>query len=192
MLSHLVKGWSVSGTTIAQNGTPLTFNNTNGGTAYYGAANPGSGEGGSVRSQLCPAMTYSSINSSGGVESRLGGPSGGSGWIVPNAFCAPPAINPDGSPTSVAACPTCATLFGNSGVGIILGPGQVNYDISILKITPITEKQSIQLRAEFFNAFNHPQFANPVTTQNTPATFGVIQNTSTNPRIIQFALKYIF
>ena len=89
-LGKLSNGWSVSGTTIAQNGTPLTFNNKNGGTAYYGAANPGSGEGGSSRAQLCPGMTYSSIKSPGGVESRLGGNSGGSGWIVPGSFCAPP------------------------------------------------------------------------------------------------------
>jgi hypothetical protein len=62
----------------------------------------------------------------------------------------------------------------------------------VLKVTPITEKQNIQFRAEFFNVFNHPQFSNPVTNQDTPATFGVIQSLATNPRIIQFALKYIF
>jgi hypothetical protein len=72
------------------------------------------------------------------------------------------------------------------------GPDQVNFDFSVLKITPITEKQSIQFRAEFFNLFNHPQFSNPSTNQDTPATFGVIQSLETNPRIIQFALKYIF
>ena len=88
---------------------------------------------------------------------------------------------------------TAQPLFGNSGIGIILGPGQVNFDFSVLKVTPITEKQSVQFRAEFFNGFNHPQFDNPVTTQNTAgSTFGVIQSTATNPRIIQFALKYIF
>ena len=182
-LSRLAKGWSISGTTIAQNGTPLTFTNTNAGTAYYGGANPGSGEGGSSTSQLCNGMTYSTIKSSGGVESRLGGPSGGPGWVVPGAFCAPlvAPFSPDNS-----------TLFGNSGIGIILGPGQVNYDISILKVTPITEGKTLQFRAEFFNAFNHPQFDNPVTTQNTASTFGVIQSTATNPRIIQFALKFLF
>jgi len=182
-LSRLAKGWSISGTTIAQNGTPLTFTNTNAGTAYYGGANPGSGEGGSSTAQLCNGMTYSTIKSSGGVESRLGGPSGGPGWVVPGAFCAPlvAPFSPDNS-----------TLFGNSGIGIILGPGQVNFDISILKVTPITEGKTLQFRAEFFNAFNHPQFDNPVTTQNTSSTFGVIQDTATNPRIIQFALKFLF
>jgi len=182
-LGKLANGWSLSGTTIAQDGTPLTFNTTAGGTAYYGGPNPGSGEGGSSRSQLCPGMTYSTIGSSGGVESRLGGNSGGSGWIVPGAFCAPPVapFSPDGS-----------TLFGDSGIGIIQGPGQVNFDFSLQKITNVTEKQQVLFRAEFFNAFNHPQFSNPVTNQSTPATFGVIQSLATNPRIIQFALKYIF
>jgi hypothetical protein len=183
-LGKLANGWSLSGTTIWQDGTPLTFTDTNGGTAYYGGANPGSGEGGSSRSQLCPGMTYSSIQSSGGVESRLGGNSGGPGWTVPGAFCAPPLApyTTDGS-----------TLFGDSGIGIILGPGQVNFDFSLQKITYITEKQQILFRAEFFNAFNHPQFSNPVTTQNTEgSTFGVIQTAAVNPRIIQFALKYIF
>ncbi len=183
-LGKLANGWSLSGTTIWQDGTPLTFTDTNGGTAYYGGANPGSGEGGSSRSQLCPGMTYSSIQSPGGVESRLGGNSGGPGWTVPGAFCAPPLApyTTDGS-----------TLFGNSGIGIILGPGQVNFDFSLQKITNITEKQQVLFRAEFFNAFNHPQFSNPVTTQNTEgSTFGVIQTAEVNPRIIQFALKYIF
>ena len=49
---------------------------------------------------------------------------------TPSAFCAAPAIMPDGvTVTTQAACPTCATLFGNSGMGILLGPGQFNFDM---------------------------------------------------------------
>ncbi len=44
---------------------------------------------------------------------------------------------------------------------------------------------------EFYNALNHPQFANPGTTLGT-ATFGVITQTSVAPRLIQFAVKYLF
>jgi hypothetical protein len=51
------------------------------------------------------------------------------------------------------------TGFGNSGMGIILGPGQFNF--SVLKNTRLFENQSLQFRAEFFNIFNHPQFDNP-------------------------------
>jgi hypothetical protein len=184
MLGKISNGWSVSGTTIWQNGTPLTFTNTNAGTAYYGGANPGSGEGGSSTAQLCPGTTYGSIPTSGGITNRLGGNSGGPGYFNTSAFCAPlvAPYSPDNS-----------TLFGNSGIGIILGPGQVNFDISLQKITYITEKHQVLFRAEFFNLFNHPQFNDPITTQNTlGSTFDVIQSTATNPRIIQFALKYIF
>ena len=113
-------------------------------------------------------------------------------------FCAPPAINPDGSQTTLAACPTCATGFGNAGVGIVRGPHQLNFDFSVLKETSITERQKIQFRAEFFNIFNHAQFALPQGPANqslypsNAGLFGVITGTSVNPRLIQFALRYQF
>jgi hypothetical protein len=58
----------------------------------------------------------------------------------------------------------------------------------------------VQFHAEFFNALNHPQFTNPNYGQGaiyalpnvTSASFGQITSTSVNPRVIQFALKYIF
>ena len=97
--------------------------------------------------------------------------------------------------TNLAQCPTCATLFGNSGVGIVLGPGQFNSDISVAKTTRvggIREDATLIFRADFFNAFNHPQFNNPGTATSTPATFGIITSESVGPRLIQFALKYVF
>jgi hypothetical protein len=48
----------------------------------------------------------------------------------------------------------------------------------------------VQFRAEFFNALNHPNFSVPGT--NISAGFGQITSTSTEARIIQFALKYRF
>ena len=49
-------------------------------------------------------------------------------------------------------------------------------------------------RAEFFNLFNHAQFNNPAVVDFSKAstTFGQITSTSVNPRLIQFALKYVF
>ena len=142
-----------------------------------------------ARAQMCPGSTYGSIATSGGTEARLGGVSGGPGYLNKSAFCAAPA-----APNSAAAFPGGAlpTLFGNSGAGIILGPGQFNWDISLIKNTQITERQAIQLRAEFFNTFNHPQFGNPALALDTPATFGQITTTTVNPRVLQFALKYSF
>ena len=55
-----------------------------------------------------------------------------------------------------------ATTFGNSGVGIVRGPAQNNFDISLAKRFPVwSDKAALQFRAEFFNAFNTPQFASP-------------------------------
>ncbi len=48
------------------------------------------------------------------------------GYFNVNAFCPAPAIMPNGTTvTTQAACPTCATLFGSTGLGILLGPGPV-------------------------------------------------------------------
>jgi hypothetical protein len=81
--------------------------------------------------------------------------------------------------------------FGNSGVGAIMGPGQHNWDISLIKNTKVTEGTSVEFRAEFYNVWNHPQF-NPPVNNAADGTFGEIQNSSVPPRIMQFALKYIF
>jgi hypothetical protein len=180
-LKKLATGWNVSGNVIAQTGTPLTVTDTAAGTAYYGAANPGSAEGGSVTAQMAPGITYPNIPTSGGVESRLGGASGGPGFINKSAFVNAPVISADG-----------ATLFGNSGIGIFRGPDQVNFDVSLIKNTKITERHNVQFRAEFFNIANHPVFGNPTTARNNTNLFGVINTTIGNPRLVQFALKYTF
>jgi hypothetical protein len=80
--------------------------------------------------------------------------------------------------------------FGNSGVGILRGPGMVNFDFNLSKVFPVTERQSIQFRAEFFNALNHANLSVPGVIA--AGGFGQITQMSTEPRIIQFALKYRF
>ncbi len=183
-LGLLAKGWNLSGVTTVQDGTPLTISDQNGGTVYD------LGTYDTARAQMCPGMTYGSIATPGGVGSRLGGIAGGPGYFNTSAFCSEPA-----APNSVAAYPGAPlpTLYGNSGAGVILGPGNFNWDMALVKTTHITERQMIIFRTEFFNTFNHPQFSNPTgLAVSTPSTFGQITTTSVNPRLIQFALKYIF
>jgi len=83
--------------------------------------------------------------------------------------------------------------FGNAGRNLIFGPGLVNADFSLFKIIPIKERTRLQFRAEMFNIFNHPNFANPgnPATWNT-ASFGNITQTTTDNRDIQFGAKFIF
>ncbi len=58
-------------------------------------------------------------------------------------------------------------------------------------IRRLGESGNFELRAEFFNAFNTPQFANPGTNVSA-ANFGVISATSVNPRVVQLAVKINF
>ena len=81
--------------------------------------------------------------------------------------------------------------FGDSGRNFLRGPNQENVDISIVKFFPITERTKLEFRSEFFNAFNLVSFQNPVNVL-AAANVGQIVETSTGPRVIQFALKFNF
>jgi len=174
--SKVLGGWNLSGVTTIQDGTPLTITDKNGASIF--------GLQGFSRAQMCAGATYANIATPGGLTSRLGGASGGSGYLSSQAFCTNqlPAIG-DG------------TGYGDSGIGVILGPGQFNWDVSLAKTTRVGglhEDATVQFRAEFFNLFNHSQFSNPAVAVDSPASFGQITGLSVNPRLIQFGLKYIF
>jgi hypothetical protein len=165
-------GWAVSGVTTIQSGNPLTITNTNAANAF------GISED---RAQFAAGCTKSQLATPGATGTKL------NNWF--NTGCLTPTypiIGADG----------VATAFGNTGVGIVTGPGQFNWDMSILKNTRVrwpNEVANVQFRAEFFNTFNHPQFAIPDTNYtDLGSTFGVITGTSVNPRFIQFALKFSF
>ena len=82
------------------------------------------------------------------------------------------------------------------------GPGIQMFDLSLFKDFKFTERWSLQFRTEFFNAFNHPNFANPLADISS-GSFGKVSNTLApilgtdsggpgDPREIQFALKLYF
>jgi hypothetical protein len=123
----------------------------------------------------------------------VGGVSNLTGSGAATCGAAPSFFAPPGSPGALGATELVAgTGWGNSPVGIITGPGQWNWDMSVQKNTKVTEWGTLQFRAEFYNLWNHPQFNNPTSTAYTTATFGLIQSTSVEPRVIQFGLKFLF
>jgi hypothetical protein len=71
--------------------------------------------------------------------------------------------------------------------------GMNNWDIALFKTTNFgpSERMGLQFRAEFFNFFNRPEFGPPGATQGTSG-FGVVSSQVNNPRLIQFALKFLF
>ncbi|PYX00283.1 MAG: hypothetical protein DMG89_05020 [Acidobacteria bacterium] len=178
-------GWSVAGVTTFQNGQRLTIVDTNALNAF------GIASSGGDRVQLASSCSNGNVATSGGVSRRV------DNYFNASCFTLPPIIGSDG----------LATAFGNSGNGIVSGPDQRNFDISLIKNVLLRgENKSLEFRAEFFNAFNTPSFANPALNAGTVApdpvtglpslqadpTFGTIRNTSVAPRVIQFALKLYF
>jgi hypothetical protein len=94
--------------------------------------------------------------------------------------------------TSAFSAPPPFT-FGNSPrlFSTLRGPGVANTDLSLFKSVSMSERLKLQFRAEFFNAFNRPEFDVP-NTQLGSAGFGVISSQANQPRDIQFALKLLF
>jgi hypothetical protein len=106
--------------------------------------------------------------------------------------------------------------FGDLGRNAIYGPGYRNVDFSLSKMTQISERLGVQFRAEFFNIFNHPNFALPnhnitpgydsagnLVCSPPSCTAGLITQTpdaaQTNPglggggpRVVQLGLKFLF
>jgi hypothetical protein len=115
-----------------------------------------------------------------------------------------PHWNPATGYLNPAAFAEPAGDFGNLGRNQIYGPGFWNADFSVTKDTKITETFGVQFRAEFFNIFNHPNFALPdnfVTPGFGPdgvisATPDVAQGNpglgGGGPRVIQFAVRLTF
>jgi Carboxypeptidase regulatory-like domain/TonB dependent receptor len=110
---------------------------------------------------------------------------GPGGWLNPKAF-AQPALG----------------TYGNMGSGAIRGPGSFVFNTSLSRAFKIRERQSIEVRGEAFNLANRVNVYNPVTTftstnfgQIVPVNaggFGAVTQSVNDPRIMQFALKYIF
>jgi len=62
----------------------------------------------------------------------------------------------------------------------------------VVKNFTLKGERRLEWRSEFFNLFNHTTFGLPAGAVSTPSTFGAITSTVGNPRIIQFAAKFIF
>jgi hypothetical protein len=100
-------------------------------------------------------------------------------WFNPNAFILP-----------------AAGTYGNLGRGVFNGPGLADLDLSLFKNTPVSDKATLQFRAEVFNVLNHANLGTPNATVFSSGTInasaGLITTLATAPRQIQFGLKLVF
>ncbi|MCU1260734.1 MAG: Cna protein B-type domain protein, partial [Bryobacterales bacterium] len=103
----------------------------------------------------------------------LAGPKTAAQWFNTAAFTAP-----------------APGYFGNSGTGIIRGPGLINFDVTLYKTFKVRENQNLEFRAEVFNVFNHTNFTT-VSTSFGAGNFGQV-TAAADPRIMELALRYQF
>ena len=117
----------------------------------------------------------------------------GGGTQRPNLVGDPHLSNPSPSEwfnTAAFVLPAPYT-YGNVGFDSLHGPRYSDVDLSVFRNFHLFERGNLQFRAEFFNALNHPNFANPNSTLGN-AGFGSIASITGSPRNIQFALKLTF
>ncbi len=89
--------------------------------------------------------------------------------------------------------------FGNVSLNSVNGPGVENWDMSLLKTIPVHEAQRFELRGEFYNSFNHPNFlfagAGPQNSNNATvfgsSNFGFV-TAARDPRLIQLGAKFYY
>jgi hypothetical protein len=186
----ILGGWALSGVTIFQSGTPFSIFDSGAGTAFLGQ-----GSTPLLGASLAPGASISSGLTSGDIHHRI------NGYLNPAAFTPVPYLYYPSTQAGQCATPTgpdpsgntCVTGFGNLGRNIYRGPIQQNWDASLIKYFKFGERQEVRFTADFFNVWNHTNFANPsVTDIEAGGAFGKIIGTVGTPRLIQFSLRWAF
>jgi hypothetical protein len=112
-------------------------------------------------------------------------------WLNPNAFVSTVDPTTGDCYSGVAGVAPAADTpglcqFGNSGRNSVRGPHFTDSDINITKTFPIRDGIKLRIDTQFFNAFNHPNFALPTTVQagvpgSPVAKFGTLESTTSPP-----------
>jgi hypothetical protein len=160
-MGRLLEKWSINGLSTFNSGPALSASSTT-------ASNTTPNGGGTQR-----ANCFSPVTTGGPLDN----------WFSKSSFGSAGSTGP-GLPGKVFN-------FGTCGVGTFYGPGLHNWDFSVFKKIPITESRYFEFRTEFFNMWNHAQFAAPQTSVDN-AAFGTISGVTVKARQIQMALKFYF
>jgi hypothetical protein len=172
LLSHLngvanevLGGWGIDGITTFQAGYPLGLSMQTNPNSTYAFS-------GTLRPNYVSSASGCSGNraTSGPMTTRINGYINASCFVAPSAFT---------YGTESRTDPALRT------------PGQANWDMSLFKNFPITERAALDFRVEAFNVFNRVQFASPNSVVGN-AQFGTITAQYNNPRILQVSGRFTF
>jgi hypothetical protein len=137
---RLKNGWGLNSTVTLQSGQPFQLNYN------FESDFSGSGEGDDRPDRVGP------------VVYRQHDPTN---FVDLSSFAIPCTVNVTTASGSASDCIAGTRHFGSLGRDALRGPNYKQWDLALYKSTAITERLALQLRAEFFNVLNHPNFANP-------------------------------
>jgi hypothetical protein len=141
----LKNGWGLGSTVSLQDGQPFQLNYN------FGPSNDYSGSGeGDDRPDVVGPIVYHSHNPANFLDLTA--------FAIPCTLTTAALAAPTGTD---ADCVPGTRHFGNLGRDSLRGPSFKQWDLAIYKNTQISERVALQLRAEVFNALNHPNFSNP-------------------------------
>jgi carboxypeptidase family protein len=178
LTNKFIGGWQISGITDAQTGQPFSV-------SFTAAGSP--------------------IGLVSGRANQVGNPFQ-SGAIAANPTCTPPAgntktktqwFNPCAfmAPSTYVSNGVTYASYGTSGYDMLRGPRFQDWDMSLQKNIPWHDHYNLQLRADSFNVFNHPNFNTPnanISNSNKGTITGISGTPSYEQRTLEFAAKFNF
>jgi hypothetical protein len=189
----LMKGWTINPIVSLRTGFPIDIR----GFLKRDRRIPGpsgAGDSGLVRPNLVgnSVDTYDPHANVTGSGALYFNPDNFDVSAMSYGFCAPGTTAGDCEDIFNArnVLPYSAT-YGTLPRNFFRGPGRANVDVSIAKVTQITERMKLEFRTEFFNLLNQAQFLNPSNTNPYSSGFGRITKTY-DPRIMQLGAKIVF
>ena len=166
-LDRLVSGWQITMIQNYHSGNPLSISSTVG----AGLNNPG------IRPDTVPGVASKVAGS--GIDTINGTP-----YLNPAAFANPPTSPIYGFATALGTSPR---LF--SG---LRGPWGQSETMGLIKDTKLSERFTLQIRADAYNVFNRVIRGDPDTSMGDGSLFGTITSNADGPRVFQFAARINF
>src|SRR5439155_16833772 len=155
-VQKLGNGWSISAIVTLQSGLPFSILDSAAGTLFGPATLYTTGN-------LAPGATLKDTGRGGSVSSRV------NEFFNTKAFVPAPFVPDGGLIDDKYPVSGGGTIFGNLGRNILRGPDQQDFDMAVIKTTPLTERVKLIFRWEIFNLLNRPNFANPSDDVSTPS-----------------------
>ncbi len=178
---RLTKGWTLFPILTYRSGQPLTV------FAGFTPSPSDPGPSGAGDGYLALANLVAPINYLNPRQTNTVSGNSGNFYFDPNAFSVAEFSAPGFDPVNNPAQRT----YGTSGRNSFRGPGVTNFNITLAKTTELyRERMKLEIRADFFNVFNHTEFGNPNTTIGS-SLIGQITSTL-SPRVIQLAGRLTF